>query len=543
MTTTNVTFINGPIFLTELYKKETREHFYIFGELHEKFPDEELCPKDAISVVDYIFFLFKNSPQTKIHFYLEVDYQHSSLMRDTKYNMIRQFDRKFESCFKTCKKKSKENFPNKFFHFVDVRAWLNVHETCVSELADNKNFSEHDKKMMCLLLGFDRHLFLQNDYDPLDIDEDTKCAVEFEQFIETNQLDIKWSQFPSSSLARKAFFEMLKARIESGINTHVSYQESKNNLITSIDVQVTLELVSSSTTSSITFLFKNIYQELDKKILSQMENEFDDNDSKIQKCAVEVICNLADRFPDDNDNGNRRYSFYPQKIFLARYWESDEFDSKKIKVRFLWKKVKINTIEDIDGWRWSTENGREMMHPLSEWLQSHDPEVIQSNLFEILKINKQFTKGQKETKEKLWTAISKFILERSTLNDFEDLTNNLLLDEDALTKFCDRVNFIMNNLNRTCFGSNALENAAKKISNIILSTFVYLVDMYTIGRLLRTDFHENQEQDAILYLGADHSRFYIAFLQSYGFKIVQTTDLTSDIACIDISKFKQPFFT
>ena len=89
------------------------------------------------------------------------------------------------------------------------------------------------------------------------------------------------------------------------------------------------------------------------------------------------------------------------------------------------------------------------------------------------------------------------------------------------------------------------------------------MDAYTLSRIFKQFKPKNQQtpptqpiepHNIIVYAGDYHARVYGEFLRENGYRLVQRTgyfhdeksgeeSIDYDLSCIDISNFKQPFFS
>ena len=102
--------------------------------------------------------------------------------------------------------------------------------------------------------------------------------------------------------------------------------------------------------------------------------------------------------------------------------------------------------------------------------------------------------------------------------------------------------------------SNILVKLYNKIANLVLfvffDLFTKILDLYTVARI----FHQfkpfnttPQADNVIIYAGENHSQTIRNILDRFGFQNGAKSDASSkqqdNFQCLNISQFKQPFFT
>ena len=87
--------------------------------------------------------------------------------------------------------------------------------------------------------------------------------------------------------------------------------------------------------------------------------------------------------------------------------------------------------------------------------------------------------------------------------------------------------------------------AANRLNYLILTMNNYMIalmDTYALARILRTYTNGPQAQNIMVFAGFRHINNYVEFFTNkLGWKLTNQTQ-NEDLQCIDLSKFKQPFF-
>jgi len=86
----------------------------------------------------------------------------------------------------------------------------------------------------------------------------------------------------------------------------------------------------------------------------------------------------------------------------------------------------------------------------------------------------------------------------------------------------------------------------KRIEEILVDIPTFLMDIYTIGRMMRTFADGSSPKYIIEYAGDAHIENISSFLEDLGFVKIEESvsqEEYKNFQCLDISKFKQPFFT
>ena len=585
-----IDFLIGPVNLVELYNSKTKQHVYVFGEIHNL---KATCSiaysqrKQTQTETELLIELFnQQSKETPIHFFFEIQYVYkkSNFLPYVKPNDLLKY---FQPYFIADKKTGKKKQPpaNVFFHAIDIRQmYADVPEFCVEDLQKKFSFlEEYDRVILCHLLI---KLF-QNITSTLDVTDfdDVHAGTAAERYRKEllPVLQTRWSQFPESRDHATDFLNMFRGRLRNKLNQGVvvvpfSQATPEKNLtrnipITSMRIEViAFSSVLGSETERKYFVLDFDLNDINKSRASEDENNLLEFVHDKLDCVtaggstghdtvlLTITCFLKEKIDQKKEFVKW---FYPRKLFLTMPadWKVNQRYPNQIQLTIQWKIKR----DSVACW-WLFEPGdpnendysQQLFSPLAEYLTATNRQPIFDLLLQIFKIKKQFSTTD--------TKVEKAVIDFFTRNEdkTESLLENAFLNKKKFEELISLLNFFHTADPLQPHKATLYTGYRIKIIELLklaLYSFSLFVDLYTLGRLFRQfsvvqlpkeqfslfsyspAFISKQPiQKAIIHAGNSHAQNYINFLKSYGFEEIASSQ-DFEHGCLPFSKFRQPLFT
>lgn len=180
---------------------------------------------------------------------------------------------------------------------------------------------------------------------------------------------------------------------------------------------------------------------------------------------------------------------------------------------------------------------------LTDRIEKHKIEDLNFNkLIEIAKINKQFDNiKSQELKAKLLSLIDTNITSQKGI---KDTAKEAIIKSGVLLSVFDTL-LNQNNINSILYTLKPIlpNIISKTLFAFEHSTYMSIMDSYLLGRLFRSYSKGPDSKYVIIFVGEEHAKIYRSILPNLGFKVVNETINNPVSNCVDISKFKQPFFS